>query len=368
MAQQLFESATLGNLTLQNHIVMAPMTRSRALSQATPNAMMATYYGQRATAGLIITEGTSPSANGLGYARIPGVYNGEQVTGWKLVTDAIHEKGGAVFLQLMHTGRITHPINLPEGAEMVAPSAIAAKGEMWTDAEGMQPQPTPRELTTQEVKDAVQEHIQAAKNAVEADFDGIELHGANGYLIEQFLHPSANQRTDEYGGSDENRARFLLEVAQGAVDAIGKDKVGVRLSPYGNAGDLENYDGIDKFYAYLAGELHRIGLVYVHLVDHSGMGAAAVPSSVVTAIRNAFTGTLILSGGYDATRAEAVLESGLADLVAFGRPFISNPDLVERMKMGAEIAPSDPATYYAPGENGFEQGYIDYPVLEEAHA
>jgi len=368
MAQKLFEPATLGSLTLQNHVVMAPMTRSRALSQAAPNEMVATYYAQRATAGLIITEGTSPSPNGLGYARIPGLYSPEQIAGWKLTTDVVHEKGGAIFAQLMHTGRISHPANMPEGAEIVAPSAIAAKGDMWTDSQGMQPQPTPRELTTEEVKAAVQEYIQAVKNAIDAGFDGVELHGANGYLIEQFLHPSANQRTDEYGGSDENRARFLLEIAQGAVDAIGKDKVGVRLSPYGIAGDLENYDGIDTFYTYLATELHRIGLVYIHLVDHSGMGAPAVPASVVNAIREAFTGTLILSGSYDAPRAEEVLESGLADLVAFGRPFIANPDLVERLKTGAGLAQPDPATFYAPGANGFEQGYIDYPVLEEAQA
>ena len=368
MAQKLFEPATLGNLTLQNHIVMAPMTRSRALQHNAPGELVATYYAQRATAGLIITEGTSPSPNGLGYARIPGLYSPEQIAGWKLTTNAVHEEDGKIFVQLMHTGRISHPDNMPEGSQIVAPSAIAAKGDMWTDANGMQPQPTPHEMTTDEVKAAIQEFIQAAKNAVEAGFDGIELHGANGYLIEAFLHPSANQRTDEYGGSDENRARFLLEIAQGAVDAIGKDKVGVRLSPYGINGDLANYDGIETFYNYLAQELHRIGLVYIHLVDHSGMGAPVVPPSVVNGIRERFKGTLILSGSYDAKRAEAVLESGLADLVAFGRPFIANPDLVERLRTGAELAQPDPATFYAPGPNGFEQGYIDYPVLEEAQA
>lgn len=368
MAQKLFSEAKLGNLTLQNRVVMAPMTRARALSQGVPSDIVATYYAQRATAGLIITEGTSPSPNGLGYARIPGLYSPEQIAGWKLVTDAVHEKGGKIFAQLMHTGRITHPANLPAGAEIVAPSAIAAKGDMWTDAQGMQPQPTPRELTTQEVKATIQEFVQAAKNAIEAGLDGIELHGANGYLIEEFLHPSANQRTDEYGGSDENRSRFLLEVAQGAVDAIGADKVGVRLSPYGVAGDLSNYDGIETFYNYLVEQLHTIGLVYVHLVDHAGMGAPPVPPSVVNGIRERFNGTLILSGSYDVARAEDVLESGLADLVAFGRPFIANPDLVERLKTGAELAQPDPATFYAPGPNGFEQGFIDYPVLEEANA
>lgn len=368
MAHKLFEETKLGNLTLRNRIVMAPMTRSRALSQNAVGDIVATYYAQRATAGLIITEGTSPSPNGLGYARIPGMYSPEQIAGWKLVTDAVHQKGGKLFLQLMHTGRMSHPDNLPDGAEMVAPSALIAKGDMWTDTQGMQPQPMPRELTTEEVKQTVQEFVQAAKNAIEAGFDGIELHGANGYLIEEFLHPAANQRTDEYGGSDENRSRFLLEVAQGAADAIGADKVGIRLSPYGVSGDLPNYDGIETLYNHIAERLHTIGLVYLHLVDHAGMGAPVVPMSVVNGIRERFKGTLILSGGYDATRAETVLESGLADLVAFGRPFIANPDLVERLKTGAELAQPDPATFYAPGPNGFEQGFIDYPVLEEAQA
>ena len=368
MAQKLFQEAKLGNLTLQNHIVMAPMTRSRALSQNAPGPIVATYYAQRATAGLIITEGTSPSPNGLGYARIPGLYSPEQIAGWKTVTDAVHEKGGKIFVQLMHTGRIAHPDNLPAGAIIVAPSAIAAKGDMWTDTQGMQPQPTPHALTTEEVKQAIQEFIQAAKNAVEAGFDGVELHGANGYLIEQFLHPAANQRTDEYGGSDENRTRFLLEIAQGAADAIGADKIGVRLSPYGIAGDLANYDGIEELYNHVAEQLHTVGLAYLHLVDHSGMGAPVVPPSVVNGIRERFKGTLILCGSYDAIRAEAALESGLADLVAFGRPFLANPDLVERLKTGSELAQFDPATLYAPGANGFEQGYIDYPALEEVKA
>ncbi|GAB2576560.1 alkene reductase [Spirosoma areae] len=368
MAQTLFEEARLGNLTLQNHIVMAPMTRSRALSHNAPSDLVATYYAQRATAGLILTEGTSPSPNGLGYARIPGLYSEEQIAGWTNVTDAVHEKGGKIFVQLMHTGRISHPDNLPAGAELVAPSAIAAKGDMWTDTQGMQPQPTPRALTTAEVKQTIQEYVQAAKNAVEAGFDGIELHGANGYLIEQFLHPAANQRTDEYGGSDENRSRFLLEIAQGAVDAIGADKVGIRLSPYGVAGDLPIYDGIETLYNYLAEQLHKIGLVYLHLVDHSGLGAPVVPPSVINGIRERFRGTLILAGSFTAARAEEALESGLADLVAFGRPFIANPDLVERLETGADLAQPDPATFYAPGPNGFEQGYIDYPVLQEVKA
>lgn len=367
MANKLFEPSQLGNLTLKNRVVMAPMTRSRALGNV-PNAMMATYYAQRAHAGLIITEGTSPSPNGLGYARIPGLYSPEQIAGWRLVTDAVHAKEGRIFVQLMHTGRIAHPANLPEGAEIVAPSSVTAAGQMWTDSQQMQPHPAPRELTTDEVKAAIEEFVQAARNAVEAGFDGVELHGANGYLIEQFLHPVTNQRTDEYGGSIENRSRFLLEVAAGVAAAIGADKVGIRLSPYGINGDMPHYDEIHETYFYLARQLHDIGLVYLHLVDHSGMGAPVVPPAVVNAIREQFRGTLILSGSYDAARAEVVLESGLADLVAFGRPFIANPDLVERLQTNAPLAQPDPATFYAPGPNGFEQGYLDYPALEEAQA
>ena len=367
MAKNLFEPAQLGHLTLQNRVVMAPMTRSRALGNV-PNAMMATYYAQRATAGLIITEGTSPSANGLGYARIPGLFSAEQIAGWKLVTEAVHAKNGVIFAQLMHTGRIAHPDNLPEGAEIIAPTALAAAGDMWTDAAGMQPQPTPRELTTAEVKAAVQEFVQAAKNAVEAGFDGIELHGANGYLIEQFLHPVANQRTDEYGGSVENRSRFLLEVAAGAVAAIGANKVGIRLSPYGVSGDLPHYDQIEETYLHLAQHLQKLGLVYLHLVDHAGMGAPAVPAAVVNTIRDNFTNTLILSGSYDKARAEAALSNGQADLIAFGRPFIANPDLVARMRTNTPLAQPDPNTFYAPGPNGFEQGFIDYPALETTPA
>ncbi|GAA3933926.1 alkene reductase [Hymenobacter algoricola] len=359
----LFLPARLGGIALKNHVVMAPLTRSRALGNV-PNALMATYYGQRAGAGLIITEGTSPAANGLGYSRIPGLYSPAQVAGWKLVTDAVHAKGGHIFVQLMHTGRISHPLNLPAGAEMVAPSALAAAGEMWTDQEQMQPQPTPRALTTAEVKELVQQHVQSARLAIEAGFDGVELHGANGYLIEQFLNPAANQRTDEYGGSLENRSRFALEVAAGVVAAIGAERVGIRLSPYSQAGDLKPFDDLDAQYLYLAEQLQQLGLVYLHLVDHSSMGGAKVPTELVAGIRERFTNTLILSGGYDKPRAEADLQSGKGDLITFGRPFISNPDLVARMQQDAELAQPNPDLFYTPGP----EGYTDYPVLAQAKA
>ncbi|WP_128543155.1 alkene reductase [Larkinella soli] len=361
MSNLLFSPARLGNLTLTNHIAMAPMTRSRAFNNI-PNELIATYYAQRATAGLLITEGTSPSPNGLGYSRIPGLFSPEQIAGWKLVTKAVHDRGGHIFVQLMHTGRVAHPLNLPVGAEVVGPSAVAAEGMMWTDQEGPKPNATPRELTTEEVKAVIQEFVQASKNAVEAGFDGVELHGANGYLIEQFIHPASNRRTDEYGGSIENRARFALEVAEQVVRAIGKERVGIRLSPYGVANDLPHYPEIEETYTYLAEKLNDLGIVYIHLVDHSAMGAPAVAPSTVKAVRERFKNTLILSGNYNAERGEADLQSGLADLIAIGRPFISNPDLVERLATGTELAQPDPSTFYVGGE----KGYIDYPALVEA--
>ncbi|WP_201987432.1 alkene reductase [Hymenobacter rubidus] len=363
MSSKAFEPAKLGNLTLTNHIVMAPMTRSRALGNV-PNELMAEYYRQRATAGLIITEGVSPSADGLGYARIPGLFNQEQVTNWQRITETVHHHGGHIFVQLMHAGRVFHPLNLPEGAEGIAPSAVAAQGQMWTDQQQMQDQPTPRALRSDELARVRDEYVQSAKLALEAGFDGVELHGANGYLLEQFLNPASNQRTDEYGGSVQNRARFVLEVTKAVADAIGKERTGIRLSPWGVFNDQPNYPEIDETYAYLAEELQKIGVVYLHLVDHQSMGAPAVPAEVVPLIRSKFTNTLILSGGYNTVaQIDAALNSN-ADLVAIGRPFISNPDLVERLEKGLPLAESDPATYYAPGPNGFADGYTDYPAAD----
>ena len=364
MSNKLFAPAQLGPLTLANHVVMAPMTRNRAPGNV-PNELMAEYYRQRATAGLIITEGTSPAANGLGYARIPGLFNAEQATNWQRVTETVHHRGGHIFVQLMHTGRVFHPLNLPAGAEGVAPSAVAAVGEMWTDQQQMQPQPAPRALRPEELAQVRDEYVHSAKLAMEAGFDGVELHGANGYLLEQFLNPNANQRTDSYGGSVQNRARFVLEVTRAVAEAIGAERTGIRLSPWGPFNDMAHYPEIDETYAYLAEELQKIGVVYVHLVDHQSMGAPSVPAETVATIRQRFTNTLILSGGYDTVaRAEEALESGRADLVAFGRPFIANPDLVERLKAGLPLAQPDLATFYAPGPNGFADGYTDYPTAD----
>ncbi|MGY3090124.1 N-ethylmaleimide reductase [Hymenobacter sp. UYAg731] len=363
MSSKAFEPAKLGNLTLANHIVMAPMTRSRALGNV-PNELMAEYYRQRATAGLIVSEGVSPSANGLGYARIPGLFNQDHVTNWQRVTETVHHHGGHIFVQLMHAGRVFHPLNLPDGAEGISPSAIAAQGQMWTDQQQMQDQPTPRALKLEEIAKVRDEFVHSAKLALEAGFDGVELHGANGYLLETFLNPASNQRTDEYGGSIENRARFVLEVTKAVAEAIGAERTGIRLSPWGVFNDMANYPEIDETYAYLAEELQKIGVVYLHLVDHEAMGAPAVPAATVATIREKFTNTLILSGGYNTVaQIDAALE-GKADLVAIGRPFISNPDLVERLEKGLPLAESDQATYYAPGPNGFADGYTDYPTAD----
>lgn len=360
MATQLFEPAQLGNLTLQNHMVMAPMTRNRATVDHEVTDIMTTYYAQRASAGLIVTEGIAPSPNGNGYARVPGLYTQQQVTGWKKVTKAVHEKGGLIFAQLMHTGRIGHPVNMHEGSEILAPSAVAAVGQIYTDTHGMQDHPTPRAFTSEEIKATIQEFVTAARHAIEAGFDGVELHGANGYLIEQFLRSNTNQRTDEYGGSAENNARFALEIAEAVAAAIGKERVGIRLSPYGVFNDMP-YDPVyDATYHYLAEKLNDY-VTYVHLVDHSSMGAPAVAPEIVQAVRQHFRGTLILSGGYTAETAEEALKAGEADLVAFGRPFLANPDLVERFKTGAELNQPDFTTFYTPSE----KGYTDYPVMKQ---
>ena len=359
MTHKIFEPAKLGPLTLANHVVMAPMTRSRALG-GLPNEMMVSYYSQRASAGLIITEGTAPSADGSGYARIPGLYSADQVAGWRKVTDGVHEKGGHIFVQLMHTGRIFNELNLPGGAKGVAPSAVAAAGDIWTDQEQMKPHGTPRALSLAELGTVRDEFVRSARLAIEAGFDGVELHGANGYLLEQFLHPSSNQRGDAYGGSVPNRARFVLEVVRGVADAIGKERTGIRLSPWSTSGDLAHHPEIEEAYAYLASELQTIGVLYVHVINPALPDAAS--ERTLNTIRRRFTGTLILNRGF-ATRdaIETAIQSGRADLVAVGAPFVSNPDFVERLRAGVPLTPPNPATFFAPGAKGFGEGYIDYP-------
>ena len=354
---KLFTQYKLGEIELKNRVVMAPMTRSRATNNI-PNDLMAKYYQQRANAGLIITEGVAPSANGLGYARIPGIYNNEQVKSWKKVTEAVHAEGGKIFIQLMHTGRASHPDNMEEGTQVIAPSPVALSGEMYTDVKGPQAYPVPKEMTLEDIEQTQNEYVLAAKNAIEAGFDGVELHGANGYLIDQFINTVSNKRTDNYGGSIENRARFAIEIAQKVAAEIGSYRTGIRLSPYGAFNDMEIFDDLEATFEYLAGEMKKLELAYIHIVDHSSMGAPEVPDLIKNKIKNAFIGTIIASGGFDKEKAETVLNNEKGDLVAFGRPYLANPDLVYRLQNNIEFNLPDFDTFYTPGE----KGYTDYPT------
>lgn len=356
--KSLFSAYSLGRIQLANRIVMSPMTRSRATDNV-PNELMARYYTQRAEAGLIITEGTSPSPNGLGYPRIPGLFSAEHVAGWKKVTDAVHAAGSRIFVQIMHTGRVGHPGNLPPGAKLLAPSALAWDSKIWVDGQGQVAVPTAQAMSAEEIEQAIEEHVHAAQLAIEAGFDGVELHGANGYLIEQFLNTGANQRTDEWGGSVENRIRFAVEVARRTAARIGGDRLGIRVSPYSASGGLRSDDDqVEELHEKLAGEMKKLGLVYMHLVDHSSMGMPAVSASVKQKIRDAFGGTIILAGGNDRASAEADLAAGRGDLFGFARAFIANPRLPTLLREGLPLAQPDFTTAYSADE----KGYIDYPV------
>ena len=356
----LFTPLSSPALQLRNRIVMAPMTRSRAVAHNMPNALMAEYYGQRATAGLIVTEGTSPSRNGLGYARIPGLFNEAHVQGWKQVTQAVHAQGGRIFVQLMHTGRVGHVANLAEGAEVLGPMAEPCPGEMHTDTQGLQPHGAPRAMTAEDITHAVVEYARSAQLAIEAGFDGVELHAANGYLIEQFLNPNVNQRTDAYGDGLHGRNRFALAVVRATASAIGAERVGIRLSPHGVFNGMGAYPDVDAQYLALTSELSQLGILYLHLLDHSPLGAPPVPAALKLGLRTAFKGLFILAGGFDRGRAERALEGGEADLIAFARPFIANPDLVARLQADAALSPLDMATFYTPGP----KGYTDYTTLD----
>lgn len=358
----LFESYDLAGLPLANRLVMAPMTRNRASAANVPTAIMAEYYAQRADVGLIITEGTSPSPDGVGYPRIPGLYNQKQVEGWKHVTKAVHEKGARIFLQIMHTGRASVTVNLPQGARVVGPMNVAMDDSVYTDAEGLQPASVPHALTEEEIAKVVAEYVHTAKLAIEAGFDGIELHAANGYLIEQFLNANINQRTDGYGGNAAARNRFALEVAMATVSPIGANHVGVRLSPYGAFNKTGPYDGVEVQFLELARELSALGLAYLHLVNHESMAAPEVPDSFIAQLRTAFGRTFIASGGLDQEQAEALLEKKAADLVAFGRPVLANPNFATRLLQDLPLNEPDFATFYTPGE----KGYTDYPAALQA--
>lgn len=353
---RLLSPIPLGALSLPNRMVMAPLTRSRAGDGNAPTPLMAEYYHQRASAGLIITEASQISPMGTGYPRTPGIYSAAQMAGWRQVTEAVHRAGGRIFLQLWHVGRMSHPLMLPDGALPVAPSAIAAPGEIFT-REGLKPLVTPRALAIEEIPAIVAEFRQGALNARQAGFDGVEIHGAAGYLIDQFLRDGTNQRTDAYGGPVANRARLLLEVVEAVSAAWSADRVGVRLSPIFDFHAMRDSDPAVTF-GYVAERLGQYGLAYLHGMQ---LGSAEFDFG---AFRRAFRGTYIANGGYDAARAEAALSTGDADLVSFGTGFLANPDLVERFRLGAPLNTPNPDTFY----QGEERGYTDYPTLAASQA
>lgn len=356
----LFQPYDLGPITLANHIVMAPLTRNRAGAGLVPNELTATYYAQRATAGLLITEATQISAQAQGYQDTPGIYTQAQIDGWRKVTDAVHARGGRIFVQLWHVGRISHVDLQPGGAAPVAPSAIRAMTKTFVN-NGFTDVSEPRALELQEIPGIIDDFRKAAANAIAAGFDGVEIHGANGYLLEQFLKDGANQRNDEYGGSVENRARLLLEVTAAVKDEIGAERTGVRISPVSPANAISCSDPQPQ-YDYLAEQLNALGIVYLHVVEGATGGPRDVSPFDYDALRQRFKNTWIGNNGYDLALASTQLAQGKADLFAFGRPFISNPDLVERLKTGAPLAPLNPETLYGGGA----QGYTDYPSLAES--
>jgi len=346
----LFDAFTLGELRLPNRIVMAPLTRARAGETRIPNSLMAEYYAQRASAGLIISEAALVTPMGAGYAATPGIWSGEQAEGWKLTTRAVHERGGRIFLQLWHTGRISHPMFL--GGELpVAPSAIAAKGNV-SLVRPEQPYPVPRALETSEIPGIVEAYRRAAEFAVEAGFDGVEIHGANGYLLDQFLQDSTNKRTGAYGGSIENRARLMLEVTDAVISVWGASRVGMHLAPRGDAHSMGDSNPAATF-TYVASELGKRKIAFICAREHKA------PDTLGPRLKQAFGGVYIVNENFSKETAEAAISAGEADAVAFGKDYIANPDLVRRLKEGAPLNAWDSATFYAGGE----KGYIDYPEL-----
>jgi N-ethylmaleimide reductase len=358
----LFNPVKVGSNDIKSRIVMAPMTRCRSSQPGDiPNELMATYYAQRASAGLIITEATQISPQGKGYSFTPGIYSKEQVAGWKKVTSAVHANGGKIYNQLWHVGRMSHE-SFHNGELPVAPSAVNFEGQVWIYDEQKQQGskvncPTPKALTGEEIKSIVNDYRQAALNAVEAGFDGVEIHGANGYLIDQFLRTTSNQRTDEYGGSTENRLRFLKEVVTAIVDAIGADKVGIRLAPFITARGM-NCPEILNTILEAATFLQEKNVSYIHLAEADWEDAPKVDESFRKDLRKRFNGKVIVAGKFDKVRAENILAEGYADLVAFGRPFIANPDFPIRLQKNIPLAPLNPSTLFG----GTEKGYSDFPL------
>lgn len=352
----LMQSASFGELKLTNRIVMAPMTRSRSDAAAVPTAVMIDYYAQRASAGLIVAEGTSPSADGLGYCRTPAIYSQAQIDAWRQVTDAVHAGGGQIVLQMMHCGRVASHHNKPEGTRTVGPSAIAAQTQLFTDVVGMADTETPDELSVAEIQQVIGEYRQAALNAREAGFDGVELHCTSGYLPMQFMSENANQRTDEYGGSVKNRVRFPLEVLMAMSEAIGSGRVGMRFCPGNKFNDIADSDPAATFEALLRG-LDGMNLAYVHVMRQHTRKVDAFATA-----RELFKGPLIVNDGFEPDTARQMVADGLADAVSFGRHYIANPDLVARIDQGLPLTEFDRNTLYTPGP----EGYSDYPPAQQA--
>jgi N-ethylmaleimide reductase len=369
-----FTPVTLGHHTLKNRFVMPPLTRQRSQQPGNiPTAAMARYYGQRASASFIVTEGTQIEPRGQGYAWTPGIYTAEQVAGWRLTTEAVHAEGGVIFAQLWHVGRVSHSALQPDGAAPVAPSAlqphkVKAFIETAPGAGMLVDPPLPRELSTEEVRELVALYAQAARNALAAGFDGVEIHAANGYLVNQFISAQANQRTDEYGGSLDNRLRFLKEVVEAVVDVVGPQRIGVRFSPLFTGTDEDRvYIGFveqDPHHTYLQAikVLEDAGVAYVSIAEADWDNAPDLPEGFRRAVRDTFSGRIIYAGRYTAERGERLIEAGLADLIAFGRPFIANPDLPRRVQHGWPLTPVDPTTMYG----GTEHGFTDYPAYTPA--
>ena len=357
----LFDEQTLGPYKLKNRVYMAPLTRGRAGADGTPTAVMAEYYRQRSSAGLIISEATSISKQGAGFTGAPGIHTDSHREGWKAVTNVVHDAGGRIFLQLWHLGRVSHPDFL-DGQLPIAPSAVAAEGHTRTHR-GKQAYVVPRALRGDELPGLIEDYARAAAMAVEAGFDGVELHGANGYLLDQFMRDGSNRREDEYGGSMENRWRFPLEVARAVAERIGADKTGMRLSPTGPYNSMSDSDPVATF-THGARELGKIGIVYLHVIEGlpgSTMHAQGAPA-VARHMREVFDGVFILNGGYDAQTGNEALAENRADAIAYGVPFLANPDLPRRLREGAELNKPDPKTFYSSGE----KGYTDYPALDGA--
>lgn len=356
MALDLFSPVKLGAISLKNRMVMAPLTRNRAGEGGVPQPVNVTYYEQRATAGLIVTEATPISAMAHGYPALPGIYTDAQIAGWKRVTEAVHAKGGKIVLQLWHVGRISHPSLLPNGVLPVAPSAIKPAGQAFT-YQGLLDYVEPRALETSELPGIVAEYVHATKCALAAGFDGVEIHAANGYLLDQFLRDGSNKRTDNYGGSFENRARLLLEVTKAVTDVAGSDRVGIRISPVNPFNDMKDSDP-QALFNYVADALSQFNLAYLHVVEGDIGGGGSQPFDFV-ALRQHCKSAYMANLGYDKARGNAAIASGHADVVAYGVPFLANPDLVERYRTNAPLNVADANTFYG----GAEQGYTDYPFL-----